>query len=108
MDGAVQFWNVVNGQCRCQCPEWFLLSRSRLGRGQQIAIYCANCRRSTRLFIRALAGPGVASKFKVGRHLIEGLKNPTVVLDKSALEVFPIRPMGVQESIQKAIANTAK
>jgi len=48
------------------------------------------------------------AKFEVGRHLIEGLKNPTVVLDKSALEVFPIRPMGVQEAIQKAIANTTE
>ena len=66
------------------------------------------CSHSTWLFFRALAGPGVASKFEVGRHLIEGLKIPAVVLDKSALEVFPIRPMEVQESIQKAIACTAK
>ena len=42
--------------------------------------------------------------FEVGRHLIEGLKNPTVVRDTKALDVFPIRPMGVQEAIQKAIA----
>jgi uncharacterized protein YbjT (DUF2867 family) len=42
--------------------------------------------------------------FDVGRHLIEGLKNPTVVRDKSALEVFPIRPMGIREAIQKALA----
>lgn len=46
--------------------------------------------------------------YEVGRHLIEGLKNPTVVRDKQAVEVFPIRPMGVQEAIQKAIANTTK
>ena len=44
------------------------------------------------------------ASFEVGRHLIEGLKNPTVVLDKKALEVFSIRPMGVKEAIQKAIA----
>jgi uncharacterized protein YbjT (DUF2867 family) len=44
--------------------------------------------------------------YEVGRHLIEGLKNPTVVLDKKALEVFSIRPMGVREAIQKAIAST--
>ena len=43
--------------------------------------------------------------FEVGRHLIEGLKNPTVVLDKSALDVFPIRPMSVKAAIQMAIAN---
>ena len=45
------------------------------------------------------------ASFEVGRHLIEGLKNPTVVRDKSALEVFPaIRPMGIREAIQKALA----
>ena len=38
--------------------------------------------------------------FEVGRHLIEGLKNPTVVRDKKALEVFSVRPMGVKEAIQ--------
>jgi uncharacterized protein YbjT (DUF2867 family) len=43
--------------------------------------------------------------FEVGRHLIEGLKNPTVVRDKKALDVFPIRPMGVREAIQKALAS---
>jgi uncharacterized protein YbjT (DUF2867 family) len=41
--------------------------------------------------------------FEVGRHLIEGLKNPTVVIDRSALDVFPIRPMGIREAIQKAL-----
>lgn len=48
------------------------------------------------------------ASFEVGRHLIEGLKNPTVVREKKALDVFPIRPMGVQEAIQKAIATTTK
>lgn len=42
--------------------------------------------------------------YEVGRHLIEGLKNPTVVRDAKALEVFSIRPMGVKEAIQRAIA----
>jgi len=46
------------------------------------------------------------ASFEVGRHLIEGLKNPTVVLDRSALDVFPIRPMGIREAIQKALAST--
>lgn len=40
--------------------------------------------------------------YEVGRHLIEGLKNPTVVRDPSARQLFPIQPRGVQE----AIANT--
>jgi uncharacterized protein YbjT (DUF2867 family) len=43
--------------------------------------------------------------FEVGRHLIEGLKNPTVVRDRTALEAFPIRPMGIREAIQKALAS---
>lgn len=41
--------------------------------------------------------------FEVGRHLIEGLKNPTVVRDTKALDAFPIRPMGIQQAIQKAL-----
>jgi uncharacterized protein YbjT (DUF2867 family) len=44
--------------------------------------------------------------YEVGRHLIEGLKNPTVVRDAKALEVFPIRPLGVKEAIRRAIADT--
>jgi len=44
--------------------------------------------------------------YEVGRHLIEGLKNPTVVRDRKALEVFPIRPIGVREAIQRALAKT--
>jgi uncharacterized protein YbjT (DUF2867 family) len=41
--------------------------------------------------------------YAVGRHLIEGLKNPTVVRDTTALAVFPIRPAHVQAAIQQAI-----
>ena len=44
------------------------------------------------------------ASFEVGRHLIEGLKNPTVVRDRSSLDVFPIRPMGIREAIRKAMA----
>jgi uncharacterized protein YbjT (DUF2867 family) len=43
------------------------------------------------------------ASFEVGRHLIEGLKNPTVVRDRAALDLFPIRPMGIREAIQKAL-----
>ena len=42
--------------------------------------------------------------FEVGRHLIEGLKNFTVVQDCTALHAFPIRPMGMQEAIQRALS----
>jgi uncharacterized protein YbjT (DUF2867 family) len=44
------------------------------------------------------------ASFEVGRHLIEGLKNPTVVRDRTALEAFPIRPVGVSEAIRRALA----
>jgi len=48
------------------------------------------------------------ASFEVGRHLIEGLKNPTVVRDANALDVFPIRPMSVKAAIHKAISSTNK
>lgn len=48
------------------------------------------------------------ASFEVGRHLIEGLKNPTVVRDTTAREVFPNRPRGVKEAIQQAIASSTK
>lgn len=44
------------------------------------------------------------ASFEVGRHLIEGLKNPTVVRDRSALDAFPIRPIGIGEAVAKALA----
>ena len=45
--------------------------------------------------------------FEVGNHLIEGLKNPTVVRDPKALDVFPIRPMGIPEAIRKALTEVS-
>jgi uncharacterized protein YbjT (DUF2867 family) len=45
--------------------------------------------------------------FEVGRHLIEGLKNPTVVRDRTALDVFPIQPMGLREAIRKALTSSS-
>ncbi|MGE3818169.1 MAG: NAD(P)H-binding protein [Isosphaeraceae bacterium] len=41
---------------------------------------------------------------EVGRHLVEGLKTPMIVRDRTALEVFSIRPVGVREAIRRAIA----
>ncbi len=38
------------------------------------------------------------ASFEIGRHLIEGLKNPTAVQDRTSLDVFPIRPAGVREA----------
>lgn len=46
------------------------------------------------------------ASFEVGRHLIEGLKNPTVVRNAKALRAFSIRPMSVRAAIQKAIDGT--
>ena len=43
------------------------------------------------------------ASYEVGRHLIEGLKNPTVVRDQTALKVFPVRPVGNREAIAKAL-----
>ena len=42
---------------------------------------------------------------RVGRKLIESVRNPTVVCDRSALTVFPIRPMGFRKAIERAILN---
>ena len=42
---------------------------------------------------------------RVGRKLVEGLRNPTVVEDASALEAFPIRPRGLTEALERALAN---
>lgn len=40
---------------------------------------------------------------EVGRHLIEGLKNPTIVRDKTALDVIDVRPVGTGEAIRRAL-----
>ena len=44
------------------------------------------------------------NKFDVGRHLIEGLRNPTVVRDDSARRLFPrVHPVGVAEAVRRAV-----
>lgn len=40
---------------------------------------------------------------RVGRELIAGLKNRSIVVDREALAVFPIRPVGLGEAIRRAI-----
>src|SRR5664279_4175600 len=42
---------------------------------------------------------------RVGRELVEGLRNETVVHDPSALTLFPIRPRGLSEAIRRALVN---
>ena len=40
---------------------------------------------------------------RVGRALVEGLRNPTVVRSSAALETFSIRPMALREAFARAI-----
>lgn len=42
---------------------------------------------------------------RVGRALVEGLKNETVVHDTAALDLFRIRPRGMSEAIARALVN---
>ena len=43
---------------------------------------------------------------RVGRKLIEGVSNPTVVRDDAARRLFPaIAPMGLEKAIERALAN---
>jgi uncharacterized protein YbjT (DUF2867 family) len=49
------------------------------------------------------------AKFGVAQHLIEGLRNPTLVRNRDAAEVFPnIRPIGVDEAMRRAEGGAAK
>ncbi|RMF86769.1 MAG: SDR family oxidoreductase [Nitrospinota bacterium] len=45
---------------------------------------------------------------RIGRALIESIRHPTVVRDASALQVFPVRPMGMPEAIERALHNEDK
>lgn len=42
---------------------------------------------------------------RVGRKLIDSLRNPTVVKDQSALQEFSVQPRGLKEAIQRAQIN---
>jgi hypothetical protein len=42
---------------------------------------------------------------RVGRKLVEGLRNPTVARDMSAQDAFPIRPRSLAEAIRRAAVN---
>ena len=42
---------------------------------------------------------------RVGRILVDSMRHETVVRDRAALEVFPIRPMGIREAIAAALRN---
>jgi hypothetical protein len=40
---------------------------------------------------------------RIGRKLIESIRNSTIVTDASALRTFAVRPMGLREAIERAI-----
>jgi len=42
---------------------------------------------------------------RVGRQLVDSLRNPTMVRDPSALETFAIRPRGLTDAIARALRN---
>jgi uncharacterized protein YbjT (DUF2867 family) len=42
---------------------------------------------------------------RIGRKLIDSLRNPTLVRNPSALQVFNIRPKALRESIERALQN---
>jgi uncharacterized protein YbjT (DUF2867 family) len=41
----------------------------------------------------------------IGRKLVESMSSDTIVLDNAAREMFPIRPRGFREAIERALAN---
>ena len=42
---------------------------------------------------------------RIGRKLVDGLRNPTVVRDPQALEDFDVEPRGIEEAIARALVN---
>jgi uncharacterized protein YbjT (DUF2867 family) len=42
---------------------------------------------------------------RIGRKLVDSLRNPTLVRDQKALAVFGIRPRGLQDAITRALIN---
>jgi hypothetical protein len=42
---------------------------------------------------------------RIGRKLIDSIQHPTVVRDKTALDTFAIRPMGIRRAIARALRN---
>jgi len=42
---------------------------------------------------------------RVGRKLIDSLRNPTVIRDPAALAAFPVRPRSVRDAIARALVN---
>jgi len=45
---------------------------------------------------------------RVGRKLVDSMRNPTLVRDPSALAIFRVRPKGLKEAIERALHNEDK
>lgn len=45
---------------------------------------------------------------RVGRKLIQSIVHPTVVRDDTALSTFPVRPVGVEEAVRRALSSEEK
>ena len=79
---------------------------------------CARQQGQTRWLVRVpVLSPSLSSlwlalvtpaSFEVGRHLVEGLKNPTIVRNRSALDAFAIRPMNLRDAVTKALDHGAQ
>jgi uncharacterized protein YbjT (DUF2867 family)/tryptophan-rich sensory protein len=61
--------------------------------------------------------PGLSSRWlslvtpkeaRIGRELIEGVRNETVVRDDAARRAFRVRPVGIEEAVRRALAETPK
>jgi len=42
---------------------------------------------------------------RIGKKLVDGLRNPTVVRDPSALRDFDVRPRGIRDAVARALVN---
>lgn len=42
---------------------------------------------------------------RIGKWLIDGVKNETLVVDKRSLDVFPVEPMGIKAAVSRALKN---
>ena len=58
--------------------------------------------------------PGLSSRWlglvtplyaRIGRFLIDGVRNETIVTDSKAADIFSVTPMGIRAAIERALAN---
>ncbi len=75
-------------------------------------IYAKKRNKSLRMIAVPLLSPYISSLWlglitplyaRIGRKLIQSIVHPTIVRDDTALKVFKIKPMGINEAIDRAI-----